>query len=304
VLARPDRPDLRDRLNLVLKRRVWYQPFCPTMLEGDAARLLADWDGGSNTCMTMAYEVSPRFRNCLAGVISVNGTCRPQVVREDEPGEFADLLREARVRWGAGVVLNTSFNIHGEPMVCSPEEAIDVFVRSGADALAMGPFLLNALDRPRLARTVARRMARARGGMDRGGDGAPHISDHAVALLRGQLLYGSSGRSGRSFRWRPRRSRRNWHVLGTKGFGRRCAIDRGGCRSDGRHGAADEPRVLRRAHLSEHRTEPGRLETGADVQRRDDSTGRLVCALGEYNKQPRALHAQPFLLVFGVSGRP
>jgi carbamoyltransferase len=142
VLARPDRPDLRDRLNLVLKRRVWYQPFCPTMLEGDAARLLADWDGGLNTCMTMAYEVSPRFRNCLAGVISVNGTCRPQVVREDEPGEFSDLLHDARVRWGAGVVLNTSFNIHGEPMVCSPEEAIDVFLRSGADALALGPFLL------------------------------------------------------------------------------------------------------------------------------------------------------------------
>jgi carbamoyltransferase len=142
VLARPDRPDLRDRLNLVLKRRVWYQPFCPSMLERDAQRLLFDWTGGSNTCMTMAYEVSPCYRTCLAGVISVNGTCRPQIVPDDEPGDFADLLREARKRWGAGVVLNTSFNIHGEPMVCSPAEAIDVFLRSGADALAMGPFLI------------------------------------------------------------------------------------------------------------------------------------------------------------------
>jgi carbamoyltransferase len=142
VLARPDRVDLRDRLNIALKRRVWYQPFCPSMLASEAARMLVDWSGGSNTCMTMAYEVSSCFRNSLAGVISVNGTCRPQVVPDAEPGEFADLLREARARWGTGAVLNTSFNIHGEPMVCSPEEAIDVFLRSGADVLAIGPFLV------------------------------------------------------------------------------------------------------------------------------------------------------------------
>jgi carbamoyltransferase len=142
VLARPDRPDLRDRLNLVLKRRVWYQPFCPSMLESEAERMLADWTGRRNTSMTMAYDVSMCFRSRLAGVVSVNGTCRPQIIRDDEPGEFADLLRAARERWGAGVVLNTSFNIHGEPVVCSPDEAIEVFQRSGADALAIGPFLI------------------------------------------------------------------------------------------------------------------------------------------------------------------
>ena len=58
VLARPDRVDLRDRLNLVLKRRVWYQPFCPSMLESDAIRVLADWTGGRNRAMTMAYKVA------------------------------------------------------------------------------------------------------------------------------------------------------------------------------------------------------------------------------------------------------
>jgi carbamoyltransferase len=142
VLARPDRPELRDRLNLVLKRRVWYQPFCPSMLASEGARLLADWAGGRNTNMTMAYEVAPRFRSRLAGVVSIDGTCRPQLVADDHPGEFAALLREARHRWGTGAVLNTSYNIHGEPIVCTPEQAIDVFLRSGADALAMGPFLV------------------------------------------------------------------------------------------------------------------------------------------------------------------
>lgn len=144
VLARPDRPELRDRLNLVLKRRVWYQPFCPSLLESDAARVLADWSGPRNRAMTMAYEVSSEFRGQLAGVISVDGTCRPQIVRDDDEGPFGTLLRDGRARWGIGAVLNTSFNIHGEPSVCTPAEAVDVFRRSGADALAMGPFLVES----------------------------------------------------------------------------------------------------------------------------------------------------------------
>ena len=143
VLARPDRPDLRDRLNLVLKRRVWYQPFCPSMLEGDAARVLSDLTSPRNRHMTMAYAIAPAFRAALAGVSSIDGTCRPQLVRDDEPGPFADLLRDVRARWGIGAVLNTSFNIHGEPLVCSPADAVDVFVRSGADHLAIGPFLVD-----------------------------------------------------------------------------------------------------------------------------------------------------------------
>jgi carbamoyltransferase len=142
VLARPDRPALRDRLNLVLKRRVWYQPFCPSMLASEAPKLLADWDGGRNRAMTMAYEVTPGARAQLAAVTSIDGSCRPQFVRDDDDGVFARLLHHAQRMWGVGAVLNTSFNIHGEPLVCSPAEAVDVFMRSGADALAIGPFLV------------------------------------------------------------------------------------------------------------------------------------------------------------------
>jgi carbamoyltransferase len=142
VLARPDRLAVRDRLNLALKRRVWYQPFCPSMLESEAPRLLADWTGGRNRSMTMAYRVAEEFRGPLAGVTSVDGTCRPQLVSDSDTGAFAQLLREARRLWQVGAVLNTSFNIHGEPLVCSPGEAVDVFLRSGADALAIGPFLV------------------------------------------------------------------------------------------------------------------------------------------------------------------
>ena len=141
VLARADRPLLRDRLNLVLKRRVWYQPFCPSVLESDAARALSDWDVPTNRPMTMAYLVSLPFRGAFSGVIGQDGSCRPHIVPDAAPGRFAELLRLVKQKVGVGVVLNTSYNIHGEPLVCGPGEAIDVFKRSGADALAIGPFL-------------------------------------------------------------------------------------------------------------------------------------------------------------------
>jgi carbamoyltransferase len=142
VLARPDRPALRDRINLLLKRRVWYQPFCPSLLENDAQRAFSDLKGQPNRHMTMAYLVAAEYRSSLAGVINVDGSCRPQVVREDASGPFADLLRAGRRRWGIGAVLNTSLNIHGEPLVQTPAEAVNVLLTSGADALVIGRWLV------------------------------------------------------------------------------------------------------------------------------------------------------------------
>jgi carbamoyltransferase len=114
------------------------------MLESEAARLFSDWteSGRGNRHMTMAYMVADSWRDALSGVTNVDGSCRPQLVPDEGTGPFAALLREMRTRLGVGAVLNTSFNIHGEPLVCAPHEALDVFQRSGADALAIGSFLL------------------------------------------------------------------------------------------------------------------------------------------------------------------
>jgi carbamoyltransferase len=142
VLARPDRPRLRDRLNVALKRRVWYQPFCPSILERDARMVLADFTGSPNRHMTMAYMVRPEYRDALSAVINIDGSCRPQMVPDDAPGRFRSLLEAVRSHIGVGAVLNTSFNVHGAPLVCTPHEAIEVFVETGADALAIGPFLV------------------------------------------------------------------------------------------------------------------------------------------------------------------
>jgi carbamoyltransferase len=148
VLARADRPALRDRLNLVLKRRVWYQPFCPSMLEGDARRMLADYSGRPNRHMTMAYQVAAEHRCALGGVMNVDGSCRPQMIDDTSTDLFAELLRQMRIRVGVGAVLNTSFNLHGLPLVCSPQDAVQVFVESGADWLAIGPFLAGKAGAP------------------------------------------------------------------------------------------------------------------------------------------------------------
>jgi carbamoyltransferase len=141
ILARPDSEAVKDELNLRLKKRVWYQPFCPSMLEEDAKEVLEDYDGAPNQFMTMAYMVREDKRNLVRGVINVDGSCRPQILPQDD-SLFARLLMEIKRLTGHGILLNTSFNIHGEPLVCSPEDAISTFLRTNSRYMAMGNFLI------------------------------------------------------------------------------------------------------------------------------------------------------------------
>jgi carbamoyltransferase len=143
IIARPDSLKVKDRLNLILKRRIWYQPFCPSVLTSEAPRLFDDWGDGANSSrmMTMAYMTSSVHRDALTGVINVDGSCRPQLVADEDDSAWARLLHAMKALTGVGAVLNTSFNIHGEPLVDTPDQAVDVFVRGGADAIVMGPWI-------------------------------------------------------------------------------------------------------------------------------------------------------------------
>jgi carbamoyltransferase len=142
ILARPDREALRDRLNSKLKRRVWYQPFCPSLLDQEA-RVLLDRGEVPNRYMTLAYRVRPEARSALAGVMGRDGTCRPQMV-DPSYGRYHELLLALKDAIGIGAVLNTSFNLHGEPIVATPRHALDCFARSGADALILEDFVVEA----------------------------------------------------------------------------------------------------------------------------------------------------------------
>ena len=141
ILALPDSEAVKNELNLRLKKRVWYQPFCPSMLEDDAEGLLEDYDGMANRFMTMAYMVRENKRDLVRGVINVDGSCRPQILPLDD-SLFVRLLEEIKKKTGHGILLNTSFNLHGEPLVCSPEDAVSTFVRTSSKCMAMGDFLI------------------------------------------------------------------------------------------------------------------------------------------------------------------
>lgn len=141
ILARPDSLAIKDALNLRLKKRVWYQPFCPSMLEPDAEEILEDYDGTLNRFMTMAYMVREEKREIVQGAINIDGSCRPQIVGDENP-LYRDLLQEVKHLTGHGVLLNTSFNLHGEPIVRSPEDAVRTMKETGNEYMVMGNFLV------------------------------------------------------------------------------------------------------------------------------------------------------------------
>jgi carbamoyltransferase len=143
ILALPNSKRIRDLLNLRLKMRVWYQPFCPTMLEEDAAYYLEDYDA-PNRFMTMGYMVRDDRRDEVEGVISVDGSCRPQMVGNSAT-RYGKLLGSLKALSGRGVLLNTSYNLHGEPLVCSPHDAIDTLKRTRNEYLVMGNYLVRGI---------------------------------------------------------------------------------------------------------------------------------------------------------------
>lgn len=145
IVARADSVLARDALNLRLKRRVWFQPFCPTMLESEAVRLLADLRGAAdvNRHMTNGFLTTPSGRAALAGAIGPDGSCRPQMVADAADDPWARLLHGVKRRTGVGAVINTSLNVHGKPMPDDAAGVVAAWLESGVRHLALGSALLS-----------------------------------------------------------------------------------------------------------------------------------------------------------------
>lgn len=142
ILALPNSTEIKDQLNVKLKKRVWYQPFCPSLLHSDAIRMLKDYSGPVNPFMTCAYRIRDEFQSSLQGAMGPDGTCRPQILIDSGNDLFTKLLLEVKRQTGNGAVLNTSFNLHGEPMVCTPEDAFRTFQLTEVSHLVIGKFLV------------------------------------------------------------------------------------------------------------------------------------------------------------------
>jgi carbamoyltransferase len=145
IVARADNVTARDDLNLRLKRRVWFQPFCPSILLSEAPELLADYRGpqDANCHMTLGFMTTSRGRTALAGAIGPDGSCRPQMVVENEADPWYRLLAHVKALTGTGAIINTSLNMHGKPMSDAVDGVIEAWRESGVEHLALGSALLS-----------------------------------------------------------------------------------------------------------------------------------------------------------------
>ena len=143
ILYQPGDPSVNDWLNELL-RRTEFMPFAPSSLYEAADDLYLAVQGAEDTArfMTMTFHCQPEMRERCGGVVHVDGTARPQLVRREDNPSYWAIIDGYRRRTGMPTVINTSFNIHEEPIVRSPEDAIRAFLDSTLDFLAIGDFLV------------------------------------------------------------------------------------------------------------------------------------------------------------------
>jgi carbamoyltransferase len=161
ILYQPSDRAVNDWLNENL-RRTEFMPFAPAVLHAERGRCFGDMSGGEHSAefMTMTFHCTPWMQKTMAGVVHLDGTARPQLVRRDRNAEFHDILTAFHDRTGIPGVINTSFNMHEEPIVCSADDAVRAFIDGQLDYLALGSRLIRhprGTDRPlRPALAVAR----------------------------------------------------------------------------------------------------------------------------------------------------
>lgn len=143
ILYHPTDPSVNDWLNNKLVRTE-FMPFAPATLFEEAERCYENMQGGVETArfMTITFKCTPWMRENCPGVVHIDDTARPQLVRLEENPSYYRIIEAFFELTGLPTIINTSFNMHGEPIVCSPADAIRSFENGHLDYLAMGPFLV------------------------------------------------------------------------------------------------------------------------------------------------------------------
>lgn len=140
ILADPTRPDMKDLLNKYVKHREDFRPFAPSVLEEHAA----DYFTGCTRSpyMLFVHPVETHQRERVPAITHIDGTARVQTVSKASNPRYHALIGAFARRRGVPMVLNTSFNVMGEPIVNTPEDAVRCFYSTGLDALVMGDYVL------------------------------------------------------------------------------------------------------------------------------------------------------------------
>ncbi len=143
ILADPRDPRTKDRVNLAVKYREPFRPFAPAVLAEEAHAYFEMDDGVGVPFMEKVYPIRPEKRAVIPAVTHVDGSGRLQTVDRETNPRFHRLIEEFRRITDVPVVLNTSFNLNGEPIVCTPTDAIRTFFSCGLDALVLGDYVVS-----------------------------------------------------------------------------------------------------------------------------------------------------------------
>ncbi|MBJ6723174.1 carbamoyltransferase family protein [Geomesophilobacter sediminis] len=139
IVCDPRRADMKDILNLKIKRRESFRPFAPSIMrEAVGEWFETDYDV---PFMLQVYQIRPEKRSLIPAVTHVNGSGRLQSVTEAQNPRYYRLIKAFQAKTGVPTVLNTSFN-ENEPVVCTPKEALDCFLRTKMDVLVLGDFFV------------------------------------------------------------------------------------------------------------------------------------------------------------------
>jgi len=150
ILADPRDKRMRDHINALIKRREDFRPFAPVVTAEAATEYFEIEPGSQDRYRHMLFTTRTRagHHNKLGAVTHFDGTARVQVIRREDNPRLWELLTAFGARTGIPVLLNTSFNLRGQPIIRTPQTALDTFLRSGLDRLVIGDYVVTALPRP------------------------------------------------------------------------------------------------------------------------------------------------------------
>ena len=144
ILGSPSAPGVADRINEQIKFRERWRPFCPSVLDRVASSIIQTEHPAPY--MTITFDVAPEWKDRIPEVVHADGTARVQIVERDTNPRYYALLEALETRTGNAVVLNTSLNRRGEPMVCSPADALNMFIGCDLEYLVLGDYLVTKVD--------------------------------------------------------------------------------------------------------------------------------------------------------------
>jgi len=146
ILGNPTLPDMQKNMNMKIKFRESFRPFAPAILDEYAAEYFQI--DQESPYMLFTSQVMPEHKENLPAIIHVDGSARVQTVSKEMNPLLYKIISAFNDKTGCPLLINTSFNVRGEPIVCTPQEAYRCFMKTNMDILILGDFILRKEDQP------------------------------------------------------------------------------------------------------------------------------------------------------------